>query len=78
MHRLFRSDRTGKIIAPIFLRLSFPPRWHYDLLKATEYFARRGGTPDPRLAEAIEREEQKLARPTPPTPRCAAPPPAPT
>lgn len=33
-HRLFRSHRTGDIIKPIFLRLSFPPRWHYDILQA--------------------------------------------
>ena len=33
---------------------SYPPRWHYDLLKAVEYFARRGGAPDPRLAEAVD------------------------
>jgi hypothetical protein len=32
MHRLFRSDRTGEIIKPIFLRFSFPPRWHYEPL----------------------------------------------
>ena len=31
-----------------------PPRWHDDLLKATEYFALRGGTPDPRLAGAVD------------------------
>ena len=35
-----------------------PPRWQYDLLKAT-YFALRGGTPDPRLAEAIEHVRAK-------------------
>lgn len=39
---------------PRWLQFSYPPRWHYDLLKATDYFALRGGTPDPRLAEAIE------------------------
>ena len=52
---LFRSLRTGEVVDPQWEMFSYPPRWHYDLLKATEYFARRGGTPDPRLAEAIER-----------------------
>ena len=33
-HRLFRSDRTGEIIQPQFLRLSFPSRWKYDILRA--------------------------------------------
>lgn len=51
---LFRSLRTGEVVNPDWTRFSHPPRWHYDLLKATDYFARRGGTPDQRLAEAIE------------------------
>jgi hypothetical protein len=51
---LFRSLRTGEEVNPQWSLFSYPPRWHYDLLKATEYFARRGGTADPRLAEAIE------------------------
>jgi hypothetical protein len=56
---LFRSLRTGKVVNPRWAMFSYPPRWHYDLLKATEYFAGRGGTPDPRLAEAIERVRAK-------------------
>ena len=56
---LFRSLRTGRVVNQQWASFSYPPRWHYDLLKATEYFARRGGTPDPRLAEAIERVRAK-------------------
>ena len=56
---LFRSLRTGEEVNPEWALFSHPPRWHYDLLKATEYFARRGGTPDPRLAEAIEHVRAK-------------------
>jgi hypothetical protein len=56
---LFRSLRTGEVVNPQWASFSYPPRWHYDLLKATEYFARRGGTPDPRLAEAIEHVRAK-------------------
>ena len=48
---LFRSLRTGEVVNPQWALFSYPPRWHYDLLKATEYFARRGGTADPRLTE---------------------------
>jgi hypothetical protein len=54
MHRLFRSDRTGEIIKPIFLLFSFPPRWHYDVLRALDYFQTSDSPRDPRLAEAIE------------------------
>ena len=38
LHRLFRSHRTGKVIKPEFTRFSFPPRWHYDILRALDYF----------------------------------------
>jgi len=38
MQRLFRSHRTGEIIKPAFTRFSFPPWWHYDILRALDYF----------------------------------------
>jgi len=53
-HRLFRSHRTGEIIKPVFTRFSFPPRWHYDILRALDYFQAVDAPCDPRLAEAIE------------------------
>ena len=53
-HRLFRSHRTGEIIKPIFTRFSFPPRWHYDILRALDYFQAVNAPRDPRLAEAID------------------------
>jgi len=54
MHRLFRSDRTGEIIKPVFIRFAFPPRWHYDILRALDYFQAVDAARDPRLADAIE------------------------
>ncbi|WP_318779203.1 MULTISPECIES: hypothetical protein [unclassified Arthrobacter] len=51
---LFRSLRTREVVNLRWLQFSYPPRWHYDLLKATSYFALRGGPADPRLAEAID------------------------
>lgn len=53
-HSLFRSHRTGEIIKPLFTRLSFPPRWHYDILRALDYFQAVNAPRDPRLSEAIE------------------------
>ena len=53
-HRLFRSDRTGEIIKPVFTRFAFPPRWHYDILRALDYFQAVNAPCDQRLAEAIE------------------------
>jgi hypothetical protein len=53
-HRLFRSHRTGKVMRPEFLKLTFPPRWHYDVLRGLDYFRAAGAAHDPRLADAIE------------------------
>ena len=53
-HRMFRSHRTGAVINPILLRLSFPPRWHYDILRALDYFQAVDAPRDERAAEAIE------------------------
>lgn len=57
--RLFRSLRTGEVVDPRWSQFSYPTRWHYDLLKAADYFARRGGIPDLRLTEAIEQVRAK-------------------
>ncbi|MEK6323133.1 MAG: hypothetical protein AABN33_15785 [Acidobacteriota bacterium] len=54
VHRLFRSHRTGEIVKPIFVRFSFPPRWHYDILRALDYFQAVDAPRDKRVAEAID------------------------
>lgn len=37
-HCLYISDRTGEIINKDFLKLSYPSRWKYDILRALDYF----------------------------------------
>jgi hypothetical protein len=54
VHRLFRSHRTGRIMRPEFVRFSFPPRWHYDVLRALDYFQSVAAPRDRRLGEAID------------------------
>jgi len=54
VHRLFRSRRTGAIIQPAFIRFSFPPRWHYDVLRALDYFQTVKAPRDKRLPEVIQ------------------------
>ena len=51
---LFRRKSTGEVVEHAWLQFSFPPRWHYDVLRALDYFRAAGGEPDPRMAEAIE------------------------
>jgi hypothetical protein len=54
VHRLFRSHRNGTIIKPVFTRFAFPPRWHYDILRALDYFQAVDASRDERLADAID------------------------
>ncbi|MFF5294096.1 hypothetical protein [Paractinoplanes globisporus] len=51
---LFRRLSTGEVVNEGYLSFSFPPRWHYDVLRGLEHFAEVGETPDPRVKEAIE------------------------
>jgi hypothetical protein len=52
-HRLFKSHRTGKTIKPEFKLFAFPPRWHYDVLRALDYFQMVNAPCDSRVADAI-------------------------
>ena len=52
--RLFRSQRTGEIIEKRWLRFSYPPFWHYDVLRGLDYFRSAGDKPDPRVSEAMD------------------------
>jgi len=53
-HRLFKSDKTGEIIRPKFTMLSYPPRWHYDVLRGLDYFVRAGAPRDSRMQDAVD------------------------
>src|SRR5512140_1614410 len=53
-HRLYRSHRTGRIFDPEMTRLHFPPRWHYDILRALDYFRSANAAPDPRMSDAMD------------------------
>jgi hypothetical protein len=51
--RLFRSLRTGEVIDKRWLRFAYPTIWHYDVLRALDYFRSTCGKPDSRVGEAI-------------------------
>lgn len=53
-HRLFKSDKTGKIIHKQFLTLPWPSRWRYDILRALDYFRSAGVSYDERMQDAID------------------------
>jgi hypothetical protein len=51
--KLFRRKSTGEVVNSAWLRFAFPTRWHYDVLRALEYFRAAGDPPDRRLDEAL-------------------------
>ncbi len=57
--RLSRRKSTGEIVNPAWLQFSFPTRWHYDVLRALEYFRAAGAPPDVRLEEAMDQLRSK-------------------
>jgi len=58
-HRMFRSYRTGAVVKPEMTRFSFPPRWHYDVLRGLDYFRDCGAARDARLVDSIELVEKR-------------------
>ncbi len=59
VHRLFRSDHSGKVIKPEFLKLPYPDRWKYNILRALDYFQYADCIWDDRMKEAIEVLKEK-------------------
>jgi hypothetical protein len=54
MHRMFKSDKTGKVVNRNFLDLTYPFTWRYRLMRGLDYLS---GTPeikDPRLTDAFD------------------------
>ena len=61
-HRLYRSHRTGAVVSSALTRLSFPPRWRYDLLRGLDHFQATGAPWDDgygaALGELLERRRK--------------------
>ena len=58
--RMFRSLRSGEVIDRRWMRFSFPPTWHYDVLRGLDYLRSAGVPPDERLAESVELVAKKM------------------
>ncbi|MGC2240523.1 MAG: hypothetical protein WA726_06760 [Acidimicrobiia bacterium] len=50
---LFRRKSTGEVADQAYLDFAFPYYWHYDVLRALDYFRRSGADPDSRMGEAV-------------------------
>ena len=56
---LFRRRSTGEVANPAFLKFAFPPRYHYDVLRALDYFRDAGVQPDARIGDALHVVESR-------------------
>jgi hypothetical protein len=50
--RMFRKLSSGEVINRDWTRFSFPPGYHYDVLRGLDYLRSAGVQPDERVAEA--------------------------
>ena len=51
---LLRRLSTGEVINRSWLRFSYPPTWHYDVLRGLDYLRSASVEPDERVVEAID------------------------
>ena len=61
-HRLYQLRDTNEVVDPKMTRFSFPPRWHYDVLVALDYFQDCNADKDERLNDAIALLKSKRRR----------------
>jgi len=54
---LFKRLSTDEVAHPAFLKFAYPPRYHYDVLRALDYLResgiQNGVPPDPRIGDAL-------------------------
>jgi hypothetical protein len=51
--RMLRRLSTGEVINPTWTQFSYPPGYHYDVLRGLDYLRSASVVPDERVAEAI-------------------------
>jgi len=56
---LFKRRSDGAVIDPHFIRLHYPPFWHYDILFGLKVLAEAGFLADPRCRAALDLLESK-------------------
>ncbi len=62
---LFRRRSTGEVANAAFLDFAFPPRYHYDVLRALDHLRNAGIRADARIDDAlqvVESRQQKDGR----------------
>jgi hypothetical protein len=56
---LFRRRSTGQVAHPAFLEFAYPPRYHYDILRALDYLRSACVRPDARILDALHVVESR-------------------
>ena len=51
---LFRRRSSGEVASAAFLSFAFPPRYHYDVLRALDYLRDAGVQADARIGDAVQ------------------------
>lgn len=59
MHRLYKSDKDGRVINPEWTRLHFPLFYYYDILHGLRVLADLGYAKDERIKDALELLQSK-------------------
>ncbi|MEQ9297798.1 MAG: hypothetical protein RIF33_04500, partial [Cyclobacteriaceae bacterium] len=54
LHQLYLSDHTGEIIHKDFLKMPYPSRWKYNILRAMDYFRYSESSWDDRMDKAVQ------------------------
>lgn len=52
-HQLYRSHRTGNVVDSRMTRFSFPPQWHFDILRGLDHWQSARRAWDDRLNDAF-------------------------
>ncbi len=53
-HHLYKSNTTWKAVDPKMTKLSFPPRWHFDIIRCLDYFQDKNIKKDDRMTDAMQ------------------------
>jgi hypothetical protein len=53
-HHLYKSNTTWKPVNRIMTKLSFPPRWHFDIIRCLDHFHAKNVRKDTRMNDAMD------------------------
>ncbi|MCB0827053.1 MAG: hypothetical protein KDC26_12785 [Armatimonadetes bacterium] len=61
-HQMYRSDKTGEVIAERFTHLTYPSAWHYRVIRGLDYIRSTPFITDSRLDDPIRMLESQRGK----------------